>query len=86
MNIYDRQLEWDGRILHRLGLMLQRQMDGETVRPVAAAAGPVVFRCAWCDQENGVPKPAAGSNVSHGICDRHRLEFKRQALDRRLAA
>lgn len=57
MNVYDQQLVADGRILHSLGLMLQREE-----RPAVA--------CAWCDQEAG-RKPDPSLNQSHGMCPRH---------------
>jgi hypothetical protein len=60
MNIYDHQLENDGRILHHLGLMLVR--EEHTARPV---------RCAWCDAETG-RKPDPAMNETHGICTKHR--------------
>ena len=81
MNIYDKQLYDDGRILYHLGLVLQQQHEPKTVRPAAAASGPE-FRCAWCDAEAGIPKPAHGSNITHGICARHRESFTAEASAR----
>jgi hypothetical protein len=79
MNVYDEQLVNDGRILHALGLILQRQESG------ALQPKPVPPRCAWCEQEAGV-RPA-NSNRSHGICDRHFAAMKEQVAKwHRLAA
>lgn len=67
MNVYDAQLASDGRILHMLGLMLQRDEHG-TARPAPLSPD---HRCAWCDAATG-RKPVPGANESHGICPGHR--------------
>lgn len=61
MNVYDQQLVADGRILHSLGLMLQREE-----RPAVA--------CAWCEAKAG-RKPDVSLNQSHGICPAHYAEM-----------
>jgi hypothetical protein len=75
MNVYDEQLANDGRILHALGLMLQRQESG------ALAPRPVpVVRCAWCEREgqSREQKSEIPAATSHGICKRHMGEMKEQ--------
>jgi len=68
LNVYDRQLMADHRILHNIGLMLQREEAAP--KPVPPSAN-----CAWCDREAGItPHPAM--NQSHGICPRHHAGIK----------
>lgn len=66
MNVYDRQLENDWRILHHLGLMLQR--EDHVTRPVKVA-------CAWCDREHGLT-PSPDMDQTHGICPKHHAGIK----------
>ncbi len=70
MNIYDQQLVTDGRILHALGLLLQRDEHG-TATPKPLPPGTV---CAWCDREQGIVRDPKDGWVSHGICERHLAE------------
>lgn len=81
MNVYDRQLMTDGRILHHLGLQLQR--DAMNV----ATPKPVVSVCAWCDADAGI-KRTMDENITHGICDRHKAQMLNPDLEsqRRQAA
>lgn len=77
-NVYDRQLASDGRILHFLGLQLQRDaMNVATPKPV----------CAWCDADAGI-KRTRDENITHGICDRHKAQVLNPDLEslRRQAA
>ena len=67
------QLETDGRILHRLGLMLERDDHG-TVQPAGNGVLPV-FRCAWCDAETG-RKSDPTMNETHGICTMHKAQME----------
>lgn len=71
-NVYDRQLLADGRLLHHLGIMLQR--DEHNVASPAVAAPTAV--CAWCASEAGVAIDPKGPLVSHGICTRHLAQMK----------
>lgn len=72
MNVYDQQLVTDGRILHALGLMLQRDEGSPARHPVAtpAALSPG-HRCAWCDAATGRKPAKGGVPESHGICPGH---------------
>lgn len=66
-NVYDRQLMADGRLLHHLGIMLQRD-EHNVATPAPSTLTPV---CAWCDQDAGI-KRAREENITHGICARHK--------------
>lgn len=92
MNVYDRQLIGDHRILRSIGLMLQREEN--VARPVAAQSGcstnqdnTPLTRCAWCDREAGVTIKPGDALVSHGICPKHHAGIKANLEElRRIAA
>jgi hypothetical protein len=81
LNVYDRQLISDHRILRSIGLMLQREESVATPKPL-----PPIVRCAWCDREAGI-KPNPDMNQSHGLCPRHHASIKANLDEmRRMAA
>ena len=82
MNIYDAALARDGMILHSLGLMLQREENVATPKPLPPGVG-----CAWCDSEAGVALKPGEPLRSHGICPRHHAGIKAHLEElRRIAA
>ena len=90
MNIYDERLANDGRILHHLGLMLQRDEHGVKSPQSTVHSPELVVRCAWCDREQNLKADMLkAERVSHGICERHaaamRSEIEQMHSERRAA-
>jgi len=75
-NVYDRQLLSDGRILHHLGIMLQRdEHNVATPRPCQQVI------CAWCGADLGiveVTNPRMANTVTHGVCQPCKTNFLKE--------